>query len=58
MILPFALHHIRRRAAKALAVRADEAVHVPCDPAVVDPAQTAALLAAAVGRLEVPAATR
>ena len=37
---------------KALAVRADEAVHVPCDPAVVDPAQTAALLAAAVGRLE------
>lgn len=37
---------------KALAVRADEAVHVVCDPAVVDPAQTAALLAAAIGRLD------
>jgi electron transfer flavoprotein beta subunit len=37
---------------KALAVRADEAVHVVCDPSLVDPAQTAALLAAAVGRLE------
>ena len=37
---------------KALAVRADEAVHVTCDPAPVDPAQTAALLAAAIGRLD------
>lgn len=37
---------------KALAVRADEAVHVACDPAPVDPAQTAALLAAAIGRLD------
>lgn len=37
---------------KALAVRAEEAVHVVCDPAIVDPAQTAALLAAAIGRLE------
>jgi electron transfer flavoprotein beta subunit len=37
---------------KALAVRADEAVHVVCDPATVDPAQTATLLAAAIGRLE------
>lgn len=37
---------------KALAVRADEAVHVPCEPAIVDPAQTAALLAAALGRLD------
>lgn len=37
---------------KALAVRADEAVHVVCDPAPVDPAQTAALLTAAIGRLE------
>ena len=37
---------------KALAVRADEAVHVVCDPAPVDPAQTAALLAAALGRLD------
>jgi len=37
---------------KALAVRADEATHVVCDPAPVDPAQTAALLAAAIGRLE------
>ncbi len=40
---------------KALAVRADEAVHVVCDETVVDPAQTAALLAAAIRRLE-PAA--
>jgi electron transfer flavoprotein beta subunit len=37
---------------KALAVRADEAVHVVADPAPVDPAQTAALLAAAIGRLD------
>jgi len=37
---------------KGLAVRADEAVHVVCDSAVVDPAQTAALLAAAIARLE------
>lgn len=37
---------------KGLAVRADEAAHVVCDAAVVDPAQTAALLAAAIGRLE------
>lgn len=37
---------------KALAVRADEAVHVVCDHAVVDPAQTAALLAAAIGTLD------
>lgn len=37
---------------KALAVRADEAVHVVCAEPTVDPAETAALLAAAVGRLE------
>jgi len=37
---------------KALAVRADEAVHVLCEDSVVDPGQTAALLAAAIGRLE------
>ncbi len=37
---------------KALAVRADEAMRIVCDPTPVDPAQTAALLAAAIGRLE------
>ncbi len=37
---------------KALAVRADDAVHVACEPAPVDPSVTAALLAAAIGRLE------
>lgn len=37
---------------KALAVRADDAVQVVCEPAPVDPAQTAALLAAATGRLD------
>ncbi len=37
---------------KALAVRADEAVHVPLDPLPVDPSQTAALLHAAIRGLE------
>ncbi len=37
---------------KALAVRADEAVHVALDPLPVDPAQTAALLHAAIRGLE------